>query len=234
MKNTLRKIVISTLIAFTAATAAIAPSATIAMANDGFEALYDNDGNKYYYSHDTGKYYYADSDGNVACDGNGPIEMKRESSQSSSLDKDLAGATRYAHVADFLALRAGASADSEMIAKLAPNAQVTIIGTTGNWVKVYVPSVDSDGYVYSKYLAKTKQASSDNPSGTEVYRTVSGTTNYLALRTATCYDEQNEIAKLHNGDQVRVLNSNVNGSGYAKVYAPSVDRTGYVNAEFLR
>jgi hypothetical protein len=26
----------------------------------------------------------------------------------------------------------------------------------------------------------------------------------------------------------------VNGSGYAKVYAPSVDKTGYVNAEYLR
>lgn len=53
MKNTLRKIVISTMIAVTAATAAIAPAATVVMANDGFEAIYEN-GYKYYYSHDTG------------------------------------------------------------------------------------------------------------------------------------------------------------------------------------
>ena len=49
MKNTLRKIVISTMIAVTAATAAIAPAATVVMANDGFEAIYEN-GYKYYYS----------------------------------------------------------------------------------------------------------------------------------------------------------------------------------------
>ena len=121
-----------------------------------------------------------------------------------------------------------------MIAKLAPNAQVTIIGTVGDWVKVYAPSVDSDGYVYGAYLSKTKKASSGKPASTAVYKTVRGTKHYLALRTDTCYDERNEIAKLYNGETVKVLNSNVNGSGYAKVYAPSVDKTGYVNAEYLR
>ena len=235
MKNTLRKLVISTMIAVTAATAAIAPAATIVMANDGYEARYEDDGYKYYYNYNTGKYYYADADGNVACDGNGPIEMSRTSKKVSvSLDKSLYGATRYANVSDFLALRTGASSDSAMIAKLAPNAQVTIIGTVGDWVKVYAPSVDSDGYVYGAYLSKTKQASSGKSESTAVYKTVRGTTNYLALRTATCYDEKNEIARLYNGEQVKVLNSNVNGSGYAKVYAPSVDKTGYVNAEYLR
>ena len=46
MKNTLRKIVISTMIAVTAATAAIAPAATVVMANDGLAAIYEN-GYKY-------------------------------------------------------------------------------------------------------------------------------------------------------------------------------------------
>ena len=113
------------------------------------------------------------------------------------------------------ALRTGPDSDAALIAKLAPNAQVTIIGTVGDWVKVYAPSVDSDGYVYGAYLSKSKQASSSKPA-------------------STAYDERNEIAKLYNGETVKVLNSNVNGSGYAKVYAPSVDKTGYVNAEYLR
>ena len=233
MKNTLRKIVISTMIAVTAATAAIAPAATVVMASDGFEAIYEN-GYKYYYSHDTGKYYYADVDGNIACDSHGPIEMDRKNAAASSLDKSLYGATRYCNVSDFLALRTGPDSDAALIAKLAPNAQVTIIGTVGDWVKVYAPSVDSDGYVYGAYLSKSKQASSSKPASTAVYKTVRGTKHYLALRTDTCYDERNEIAKLYNGETVKVLNSNVNGSGYAKVYAPSVDKTGYVNAEYLR
>ena len=214
MKNTLRKIVISTMIAVTAATAAIAPAATVVMASDGFEAIYEN-GYKYYYSHDTGKYYYADADGNIACDSHGPIEMDRKNAAASSLDKSLYGATRYCNVNDFLALRTGPDSDAAMIAKLAPNAQVTIIGTVGDWVKVYAPSVDSDGYVYGAYLSKSKQASSSKPASTAVYKTVRGTKHYLALRTDTCYDERNEIAKLYNGETVKVLNSNVNGSGYA-------------------
>ena len=42
-----------------------------------------------------------------------------------------------------------------MIAELAPNTKMVIIGTAGDWVKVYVPSVDSDGFVYNKYISST-------------------------------------------------------------------------------
>lgn len=237
MKNTLRKIVISTLIAVSAATATIAPAATTVLANDGFEAIYE-DGYKYYYNVDTGKYYYADENGNVACDSRGPIEMTgKKNNASSSLDKSLYGKTRYACVSDFLALRTGPSTDSSMIAKLAPNAEVTIIGTTGNWAKVYAPSVDSDGYVSLSYLSKSKTAlrSSSKPAADNaVYKKVFGTTHYLAPRTATEYDDANEIAKLYDGEKVEVLNSNVNGSGYARVYVPSINKTGYVNNSYLR
>lgn len=240
MKNTLKKIVISTLIAVSAATATIAPAATTVMANSCIEARYNSEGEVFFYNPETNKYYYADGNGIYYCDENGVLKQAQSTQKSSSsLDKSQAGQTRYANVSDFLALRTGPSTDNEMIAKLAPNAQVTIIGQTGNWVKVYAPSVDRDGYVSANYLSKTKRAESKSSSekaayGDATYKKVFGTTNYLALRTATKYDDANEIAKLHDGDKVQVIEFNVNGSGYAKVYAPSVGMTGYVNNGYLR
>lgn len=252
MKNTLKKIAISTLIAVSAATATIAPAATTVMANSCIEARYNSEGEVFFYNPETNKYYYADGSGIHYCDENGVLKQAQSTQKSSTqkasvtLDKTLYGQTRYANVSDFLALRTGPSTDNEMIAKLAPNAQVTIIGQAGNWVKVYAPSVDRDGYVSANYLSKTKAASTSKSSsekassknksssdkaayGDATYKKVFGTTNYLALRTATKYDDANEIAKLHDGDQVQVIEYNVNGSGYAKVYAPSVGMTGYVN-----
>ena len=183
MKNTLRKIVISTMIAVTAATAAIAPAATVVMASDGFEAIYEN-GYKYYYSHDTGKYYYADVDGNIACDSHGPIEMDRKNAAASSLDKSLYGATRYCNVNDFLALRTGPDSDAALIAKLAPNAQVTIIGTVGDWVKVYAPSVDSDGRIPLKVKAGFFQQAGKHSSlqDSSRHKALSRTQNRYMLR----------------------------------------------------
>ena len=71
---------------------------------------------------------------------------------SAKLDKTHYGETRYANVSDFLALRSQATSDSKELSRLAPNTKMVIIGTTGNWIKVYVPSLDLDGYVFNKYL----------------------------------------------------------------------------------
>ena len=54
---------------------------------------------------------------------------------------------------------------------------------------------------------------------------------YLALRTAPCYDERNEIGELYSGDDVEVLRRTNNG--YAYVYSYKYGRCGYVNANYL-
>ena len=42
---------------------------------------------------------------------------------------------------------------------------------------------------------------------------VSGTTNYLALRSGTEYNAANEIGKLYNGETVEYVNSGEMGTG---------------------
>ncbi len=68
---------------------------------------------------------------------------------------------------------------------------------------------------------------------TQVYASdtyyVTGTTNYLALRTAPSYDKANEKAKLYNGDIVVFVNS---GKG-DYWYVASLKGYGYVNKKYL-
>ncbi|MBQ7536105.1 MAG: hypothetical protein IJT43_10890 [Stomatobaculum sp.] len=59
---------------------------------------------------------------------------------------------------------------------------------------------------------------------------VTGTKNYLALRTAPYTDERNEIDKLHNGDMFIVTSSGQNGFAYGHT---TYGRYGYVNAKYL-
>ena len=68
--------------------------------------------------------------------------------------------------------------------------------------------------------------------------TVTGTTNYLALRNAPAYDGSNEIAKLKNGDEVTIQSQNVYGDKneycYVTVLSGSANgQSGYVNKAYL-
>ena len=54
---------------------------------------------------------------------------------------------------------------------------------------------------------------------------------YLALRTAPCYSEDNEIGELYTGDCVIVQYNT--GNGYAYVYSPKHRAYGFVNTKYL-
>ncbi len=60
---------------------------------------------------------------------------------------------------------------------------------------------------------------------------VTGTTNYLALRTGPRTSETNEIGKLYNGETFYVTDSGVNGFAYGYT---SRGEYGYVNSKYLR
>ena len=188
MKNTLKKVVLGTLIAATAATTAIVPTAATVMASDCVYVDIDDDDDSVMYCDDENLNFhltqaelddiYTDEDEVVYVDDEDDLDevyveveepvvvyeyvevetkqpVKKTSTKTVSLDKTHAGEIRYANVDDFLALRSRATSDSKMIAELAPNTKMVIIGTAGDWVKVYVPSVDSDGFVYNKYISST-------------------------------------------------------------------------------
>ena len=62
---------------------------------------------------------------------------------------------------------------------------------------------------------------------------------YLALRTAPCYDYNNEIrgSESYNGQQLQITGSYVQGTDgrtYVWVYNPRSGMSGYVNASYLR
>ena len=61
--------------------------------------------------------------------------------------------------------------------------------------------------------------------------TVSVAKGYLALRTAKAYDENNEIGELYSGDTVQVQDTS--DSTYWYVYSPKLNKSGYVNKNYL-
>ena len=91
---------------------------------------------------------------------------------------------------------------------------------------VYSPKLNKSGYVNRKYLVG---AGSSTPS--VVTKTVSVSKGYLALRTAKAYDDSNEIGELYSGDTVQVQDTS--DSTYWYVYAPKLNKSGYVNKNYL-
>ena len=167
MKNTLKKIALGTLIAATAFTATLAPTAATVLADDWEIVEIEDDTPDYNHSVRDDDLEWVDLDDVydqrqedeyvwVEIEDETPVG-RSTTTVTQKLDKTHYGETRYANVSDFLALRSKATSDSKELARLAPNTQMVIIGTTGNWIKVYVPSLDRDGYVYSKYASTTKR-----------------------------------------------------------------------------
>ena len=71
------------------------------------------------------------------------------------------------------------------------------------------------------------------------WKTVSGLeTGYLALRSEPAYDDSNIIGRLYNGNNVQVIgNDAYTGNSYDPyytwVYAPVLNKSGWVNSRFL-
>jgi hypothetical protein len=103
---------------------------------------------------------------------------------------------------------------------------------SGTYWYVYSPKYGKYGYVNKNYLVYTDTALGQKSApGSGPAYTVKVETGYLALRSAAAYDSNNEIGKLYSGDTVYVESA---GSGtYWYVYAPKLDRSGYVNHNYL-
>ena len=58
-----------------------------------------------------------------------------------------------------------------------------------------------------------------------------GKKGYLALRSTAAYNDSNEIGRLNTGDVVLVKDSS--DSTYWYVYAPGLDKSGYVDNRYI-
>jgi len=131
-------------------------------------------------------------------------------------------------VKGYLALRTAKAYDSSNeIGELYSGDTVQVQDTSDNtyWY-VYSPKLNKSGYVNRNYLIG---AGSSSPS--VVTKTVSVAKGYLALRTAKAYDENNEIGELYSGDTVQVQDTS--DSTYWYVYSPKLNKSGYVNKNYL-
>ena len=91
----------------------------------------------------------------------------------------------------------------------------------------------------------TSTSSTQSPSQTTdpsivvgINYTVTGTKNYLAVRSAPAYDGSNEIAKMKNGDELTIQSQNVYGDKGEYCYITALTgaakgQSGYVNNKYI-
>lgn len=121
----------------------------------------------------------------------------------------------------YLALRSTAEYnDSNEIGRLNTGDTVLVKDSTDStyWY-IYAPRLDQSGYVDNRYIYN---------SGLWTVRVESG---YLALRSQASYNDSNEIGRLNTGDTVQVKDTS--DSNYWYVYSPQLDKTGYVDKDYL-
>lgn len=70
------------------------------------------------------------------------------------------------------------------------------------------------------------------------WKTVSGLERgWLALRSDFTYDYSNEIGQLSNGMKVQVIGNGAEGKdrrSYTWVYSPDLNKSGWVNSDFIK
>ena len=119
--------------------------------------------------------------------------------------------------------------DRNEIGKLYNGESVTVVDYgNGTYWYVYSPKLKMNGYVNKNYLYASGAITSI-PSRGCAYR-VTGTTYYLALRSAPSYNSSNEIGKLYNGEYVYAQNCS---GTYWYVYSEKLGISGYVNSNYL-
>lgn len=121
----------------------------------------------------------------------------------------------------YLALRnTAAYNDSNEIGRLNTGDTVLVKDSSDStyWY-VYSPKLDKVGYVDNRYIYN---------SGLWTVKVEKG---YLALRNKPAYNDSNEIGQLNTGDTVQVKDTS--DSRYWYVYSPLLDKTGYVDKNYI-
>lgn len=178
---------------------------------------------------------------------------KQSPENTTSTDESIVVGIKYSvkGTKNYLALRNAPAYDaSNEIAKLQNGDEVliksqSVYGDKYEYCYVAVVSgsaLGKEGYVNKNYLPQGASNPSINTgdtkpktSGTYTVYTVTGTTNFLGVRTAPVYDGSNVIYKLNNGDQIYVYSTETFGDKgeYWYIKVPGSGTEGYVNKNYL-
>lgn len=141
----------------------------------------------------------------------------------------------------YLSLREAPSGDSTTLARLSNGSRVSLLERTDTkyWY-VYDQSSGQYGYILSKYLTddiskvrKAYEPAAVKPSSTKIIADyyVSGTKNYLAIRSTPSFAASSEIGKTYNGYAVGVIEKTNKTFWY--VYDYNSGLYGYVKCGYL-
>ena len=153
-------------------------------------------------------------------------------------DKDAVSEPLSRYAKDDILVYSLPKDDASKIGTIKKGNEVTLMASlSDDYAYIYEAESTVHGYVKKDDLSeeeikKEETTSSQNTPAQkrEVYYS-HVQKGYLALRTAPVYDYANEIASLYNDTQVEVIDKS-NGT-YWWVYVPSIDKEGYVNADYL-
>ena len=146
--------------------------------------------------------------------------------------------------------RNGPSTTATVIGSVPAGAQVDVQGSQNGWDIISYNGLT--GYIHGGNLADSYTAPAPSQTATQNYYNTNWTLNaanmadydlnsymtvyvdhgYLALRSVPDFNSGNEIAQLHTGDRVEIINSQNSGS-YVQVYCPALGLSGWVNSGFL-
>lgn len=134
----------------------------------------------------------------------------------------------------YLAIRSAKSFDSSNeLGKMYTGDSVYVVDTsTGSYWYCYSPVLGIYGYINSDYLVSSYPGANN---GYTVW-TVSVSSGYLALRSSAARaNDTNVIGKLYSGNQVYVYSYSYNNFSdtYWYVYAPSLNKWGYVDSNYI-
>ena len=157
---------------------------------------------------------------------------------AAGMGMSAAGAAQYATVTDDMNFRAVPR--GYVMGTVPKGVQVQVLSYVDGWNKIIYNG--QTGYIYGGNLStdavtilpssssSSSSSSSVNKNGTEMKVSVSS--GYLRLRKSKEYRSDNELARLYNGETVKVQDSSDGTFWY--VYVPSKGLSGYVNKNYLK
>lgn len=196
--------------------------------NNEIGKLYNGDTVWFVNSGKNGYWYVSTAigDGYVNKDYLSPVSSGGYSTGYSSLNTLIVAGTK-----NYLALRSGRSgSSSNEIGKVHNNDTVILMryDESGYWL-IYAPEVGKYGYVNSSYL-RLPNGSKFADFAHHMY-VAAGMKQYLALRSGKAYKTSNETGKIYFGQPVELIDKG--DSDYWYVYAPTLEKFGYVNKDYL-